>query len=414
MMGTASMQAQDLSLFQAALGLSDPWQVTGVEFDADAKRLDLRVDFEKGARLPCPECDRAGLKVHDTEEKTWRHLDFFQHQAYLTARVPRVECPEHKVRLVAVPWARPRSGFTLLFEALVMAMVREMPVATLAGLVGESDMRIWRIVHHYVDLAVDAQNLEGVSRVGIDETSSRRGQDYVTVFADLDERRGVFVVEGRDHETVQAFSLFLETHGGDPPRVSEVCQDMSEAFLKGTLSYLPKAEITFDRYHVKSHLSAAVDEVRREEAKHHKDLLRNTRYMWLKRPANLTGRQRDLLDELLTQPLDTVRAYTLAQQSGSFYELADPDTAEEYLRRWITEVDATDLEPLHKFARMLEDHWLGVIRWHHSRVSNGLLEGLNSLIQAAKRRARGYRSNRNFIAMIYLIVGKLNAGPVTA
>ncbi len=408
------MQAQDLSLFQAALGLSDPWQVTGVEFDADAKRLDLRVDFEKGARLPCPECDRAGLKVHDTEEKTWRHLDFFQHQAYLTARVPRVECPEHKVRLVAVPWARPRSGFTLLFEALVMAMVREMPVATLAGLVGESDMRIWRIVHHYVDLAVDAQNLEGVSRVGIDETSSRRGQDYVTVFADLDERRGVFVVEGRDHETVQAFSLFLETHGGDPPRVSEVCQDMSEAFLKGTLTHLPKAEITFDRYHVKSHLSAAVDEVRREEAKHHKDLLRNTRYMWLKRPANLTGRQRDLLDELLTQPLDTVRAYTLAQQSGSFYELADPDTAEEYLRRWITEVDATDLEPLHKFARMLEDHWLGVIRWHHSRVSNGLLEGLNSLIQAAKRRARGYRSNRNFIAMIYLIVGKLNAGPVTA
>ena len=93
---------------------------------------------------------------------------------------------------------------------------REMPVATLAGLVGESDMRIWRIVHHYVDRAVEAQNLEGVERVGIDETSSRRGHDYVSVFADLDERRGVFVVEGRDHETVQAFSLFLETHGGDP------------------------------------------------------------------------------------------------------------------------------------------------------------------------------------------------------
>jgi transposase len=408
------MQAQDLLLFQAALGLSDPWQVTSVEFDPEAKRLDLRVDFAKGSTFCCPECDRSGLKAYDTEEKTWRHLDFFQHQAYLTARVPRVECPEHKVRLVAVPWARSRSGFTLLFEALVMAMVREMPVATLAGLVGESDMRIWRIVHHYVDLAVEAQNLEGVERVGIDETSSRRGQDYVSVFADLDERRGVFVVEGRDHETVSAFSLFLETHGGDPSRVSEVCQDMSEAFLKGTLTHLPKAEITFDRYHVKSHLSAAVDEVRREESKHHRELLANTRYMWLKRPANLTARQRDLLDELLAQPLQTVRAYTLAQQFDSFYELPDPDTAEEYLRRWIAEVDATDLAPLHKFARMLEDHWLGVIRWHHSKVSNGLLEGLNSLIQAAKRRARGYRSNRNFITMIYLIVGKLNAGPVTA
>jgi transposase len=408
------MQAQDLLLFQAALGLSDPWKVTSVEFDREAKRLDLRVDFPKGATFSCPECDRSGLKAHDTEEKTWRHLDFFQHQAYLTARVPRVECPEHKVRLVALPWARPRSGFTLLFEALVMAMVREMPVKAVADLVGEYDKRIWRIVHHYVDAAVDAQNLEGVERVGIDETSSRRGHEYVSVFADLDERRGVFVVEGRDHETVQAFSLFLETHGGDPAKISEVSQDMSEAFLKGTLENLPNAEITFDRYHVRSHLSKAVDEVRREESKHQRELLANTRYMWLKRPANLTERQRDLLDELLAQPLATVRAYTLAQQFDSFYEIDDPDTAQEFLRRWITEVDSSDLEPLHKFARMLEDHWAGVIRWHHSRISNGLLEGLNSLIQAAKRRARGYRTNRNFIAMIYLIVGKLNAGPIIA
>src|SRR5450432_1490926 len=383
------MQAQDLLLFQAALGLSDPWRVTSVEFDAEAKRLDLRVDFAKGARFACPECERAACAVKDTEQKTWRHLDFFQHQAYLTARVPRVECPEHNVRLVAVPWARPRSGFTLLFEALVMAMVGEMPVASVAGLVGESDMRVWRIVHHYVDRAVEAQSPEGVRRVGIDETSSRRGHEYVSVFADLDERRAVFVVEGRDHETVQAFSCFLEMHGGDPEQVQEVCQDMSEPFLKGTLTHLPKAEITFDRYHIKSHLSQAVDEIRREEVKHHRELLANTRYMWLKRPANLTERQRDLLDELLTQPLQTVRAYTLAQQFDSFYELTDPETAEEYLRRWIAEVDATDLEPLHTFARMLDDHWLGVIRWHHSRVSNGLLEGLNSLIQAAKRRARG-------------------------
>ncbi len=276
------MQAQDLRLFQAALGLSEPWQVVGVEFDSAAKRLDLRVDFAKGARFACPECGREGCPVHDSEEKTSRHLDFFQHQAYLTARVPRVICPEHKTHLVAVPWARERSGFTLLFEALVMAMVAEMPVATLAALVGEDDMRIWRVVHHDVDEAVETQNLSGVERVGIDETSSRRGHEYVSVFADLDERRGVFCVEGRDHETVQAFSHFLETHGGDPGKVSEVCQDMSEAFLKGTLTYLPAAEITFDRYHIRQHLSAAVDEVRREESKHHKALLKNTRYMWLK------------------------------------------------------------------------------------------------------------------------------------
>jgi transposase len=405
------MQAQDLGLFQLALGLSEPWRVVSVEFDAAARRLDLRIDFPKGSRFACPECGREGLGVHDTEEKTWRHLDFFQHQAYLTARVPRVRCPEHNVKQVQVPWVRERSGFTLLFEALVMALVREMPVAAVAALIGEEDKRIWRVVHHWVDQAVEAQDLSGLERAGVDETSSRRGQNYVSVFADLDERRAVYVTEGRDQGTVQAFSCFLETHGGEAESVTEVCQDMSEAYLAGTLKHLPKAEITFDRYHVRQHLSKAIDEVRRAEAKQHTGLLKNTRYLWLKRPSKLTAKQQDWLDELLTKPLVTARAYEHAIKFDHFYELSDPDTAEEYLRRWITEVKDTEIEPLIKFAEMLEEYWLGITRWHHSRVSNGLLEGLNSLIQAAKRRARGYRTNRNYIAMIYLVAGKLHAGP---
>jgi transposase len=401
----------DLELFSAALGLEEPWKVVDVQFDAQRRRLDLRIDFAKGARFRCRECGAAGCKVHDTEEKTWRHLNFFQHEAYLTARVPRVICPEHDVHQVQVPWARERSGFTLLFEALVMALVKEMPVAAVAALIGEEDKRIWRIVHHYVDLAVEAQDLSGVERAGIDETSSRRGQNYVSVFADLDERRAVYVTEGRDQGTVQAFSCFLETHGGEVGKVTEVCQDMSEAYLAGTLKHLPAAEITFDRYHVRQHLSKAIDEVRRAEAKQHQGLLKNTRYLWLKRPSKLTAKQQDWLDELLQQPLLTARCYEHALKFDHFYEIDDPDTAEEYLRRWITEVQGSEIEPLINFAEMLEEYWLGITRWHHSRVSNGLLEGLNSLIQAAKRRARGYRTNRNYITMIYHVAGKLNPGP---
>ena len=268
------MQAQDLVLFQAALGLSDPWQVTSVAFDPERKRLDLRVDFAQGARFPCPECERAGCAVKDTEEKTWRHLDFFEHQAYLTARVPRVECPEHKVRLVAVPWARPRSGFTLVFEAVVMAMVGEMPVATLAGLVGESDMRIWRVVHHYVDRAVEAQDLEGVERVGIDETSSAgagmstcRCSPTSTSVAECSWSRAAITRRcGRSR-------CFWRRTAAIPTGSRRSARTLSEAFVKGTLTHLPEAEITFDRYHIKSHLSTAVDEIRREEVKHHRELL---------------------------------------------------------------------------------------------------------------------------------------------
>src|SRR5487761_1083592 len=406
----------DLDLFQQALGLGEPWEVVEVTFDPAGRRLDLRVDFRKGARFACPECSAAGCRVHDTESHTWRHLNFFQHEAYLTARVPRVICLEDgKVRQVQVPWARERSDFTLLFEALVMALVKEMPVAAVAGLVGEHDTKLWRVVHHYVDRAVGAQDLSGMRQLGVDDTSFRRGQSYVSVFCDLDpsERRAVFVTEGRDQQTVEQFAGFLADRGGDPGNITEVCQDMSGAYLAGVREHLKNAEVTFDRFHVKQKLSEAIDEVRRGEAKEHKELLKSTRYLWLKRPANLTARQQDWLDQLLTQPLATVCAYEHALRFDDFYQL-DADAAEEYLRRWIEEVRSTDIEPLHAFADTLEAHWQGVIRWHHSLVSNGLLEGLNSLIQASKRRARGYRSNRNFIAMIYLIVGKLNAGPVIA
>jgi transposase len=403
----------DLDLFQRALGLEEPWEVVDVKFDAERRRLDLRIDFPKGSRFGCPECGAAGCKVHDTEPHTWRHMNFFQHEAYLTARVPRVICAEHGVKQVRVPWARERSDFTLLFEALVMAMAKEMPVKALAGLVGEEDKRIWRIVHHYVDQAVEAQDLSETEELGIDDTSFRRGQDYVTVFCDLDpgERRAVFVTEGRDHETVEQFAGFLKDHGGDPEQITEVCQDMSAAYLAGVRDQFPKAQVTFDRYHVKQKLSEAIDTVRRAEAKQHKELLKNTRYLWLKRPENLTERQLDWLDELLVQPLEIVRAYELALKFDDFYELQDLAGAEEYLRRWVSEAKASELEPLIQFAEMLEAHWSGVIRWHHSRVSNGLLEGLNSLIQAAKRRARGYRSARNYKAMIYLVAGKLQPGP---
>jgi transposase len=402
----------DVDLFQRALGLEEPWEVVGVEFDAGQRRLDLRIDFPKGARFACPECGVGGCEVHDTEGKTWRHLDFFEHQAYLSARVPRVMCSEHGTRQVRVPWARERSGFTLLFEALVMALVKEMPVAALAGLVGEYDKRIWRIVHHYVDEAVERQDLSGVEQLGIDDTSFRRGQDYVSVFADLDERRAVFVTEGRDQGTVEQFAGFLESHGGEAKQITEVCQDMSQAYRAGVLKHLPQAEITFDRYHVKQQLGKAIDEIRRVEAKQHKGLLKNTRYLWLKRPDNLTVKQLDWLDELLQAPLDTVRAYEQGLKFEDFYEIDDPGAAEEYLRRWVTDAKDTDLEPIVRFAEMIEEHWSGVCRWHHSRVSNGLLEGLNSLIQAAKRRARGYRSTRNYKAMIYLVAGKLNPGPL--
>lgn len=402
------MAVRDVDLFQRALGLEQPWRVTGSEFDVAARRLELRVDFAKGARFACPECGLGGCGVHDTSEKTWRHLDFFQHQAFLTVRVPRVDCPEHGVHQVGVPWARPGSGFSLLFEALVMALVAEMPVRAVADLIGEHDTRVWRVVHHYVDAAHAAQDVSLVTRLGVDETSSRRGQDYVSVFADLDGLAAIYATPGRGADTYAAFVGDLKARGGRAGQITEVCQDMSESFLAGALTHLSGAEITFDRYHIKAQLTRAVDLVRRAEAAEHHDVLRRTRYLWLRSPSNLTVKQMRQLDELLRLPLKTGRAYQWMLKFDELYRLEDPDQAEQFLRRWLRGVRRSRLPPLIEFARMIEAHRLGVLRWWHTRISNGLLEGLNSLIQAAKRRARGYRSTRNYIAMIYLVAGHLD------
>lgn len=400
-------------LFQAALGLTGPWQVTRTEFDAEARRLDLYLDFPKGARFACPEGDQPACPVHDSEPKIWRHLDFFQHQAYLHARVPRVTCPTHGTRQVALAWARPGSGFTLLFEALLMAMLAEMPVKAVADLVGEHDTRLWRLLHHHVAQARAKLDMGEVTRVGVDETSARRGQDYVSLFVDLDapKPRVLFATEGRDHTTVERFAADLVAHDGDPERVRDVSADMSPAFEQGVRASLPGAYLTWDRYHLASHATKAVDAVRRAEAKQRPEL-KGTRYVWLKRPEHLTAKQAAALEGLrpASVGLATARAYRWRLAFDAFFQ-QPRGLAEDYLERWYAGAIRSRLEPIVAFARMIGDHWEGVLRWHWTKLNNGVLEAINSLVQASKRRARGYRNKKNLIAMIYLIAGRLDFSP---
>jgi transposase len=398
----------NLALFKAALGLQDPWIVVSMDFDPAARRLDLYLDFARGARFGCPEGDEEACPVHDTADKTWRHLDFFQHQAYLHARVPRVSCPAHGVRQVSVAWARPESGFTLLFEALLMALVAEMPVRAVADLVGEHDTRLWRVLHHYVERARAGRSDRNVRRVGIDETSARRGQDYISLFVDLDHSRVLYATGGRDHDTVERFAADLKAHRGKPGKITDVCCDMSPAFVLGIETSLPKAQITFDRYHLAQLVSKAIDEVRRSEAPSRPEL-RRTRYLWLKRPEKLTDRQQADLAWLRVRArsLRTARAYRWRLSFDAFFDQPS-DQAEDYLLRWYEGAIRSRLTPIKDFAHTVAEHWDGVLRWHTTRISNGVLEGINSLVQATKRRARGYRTPANLIAMTYLIAGKLD------
>lgn len=400
------------TLFSMALGLQAPWEVKSLQFSAEDKRLDILVDFERGSSFPCPECGRPA-KAHDTEEKTWRHLDFFQHAAYLTARVPRCKCDEHGVKQVQVPWARAGSGFTLLFEALMMALVREMPVKAVARIVGEQDTRIWRVMHHYVEPAREQVSLADVTRIGVDETAAKRGHDYITLFMDMAKRRLMYAIAGRDHRTIQAFKKDLIAHGGDPARIEEACIDMSNAFIKGFAEAFPDTPLTFDRFHVMKLMGDAVDKVRREEAKDRPEL-KKTRWFWQKNPENLEPDQRERLRVLQTLNLDTATAYQMKLTLQDFYEQPNPRAAAAFLEDWCELAHQIGLEPVKKVAQTLAEHAEGVLRWFTSRITNGLLEGINSIIQAAKAKARGYRTTRNLITIAYLLAGKLDLTPSLA
>jgi transposase len=398
---------RDTNLLQLALGLTPPWTVTRSDFDPDAKRLDIQIDFTPGSRFPCPNCGAADCPAYDTERMTWRHLNFFQYQAWLNARVPRLRCDTCGIRKAHVPWARPDSGFTLLFEALLMTMLSAMPVNSVAKMVGEHDTRLWRVLHHYVDQARARSDASDVTRVAIDETAARRDHDYITLFVDIDQARVLFATEGRDADTVAAFAEDLAAHGGDAEAISEVCIDMSPAFIKGTAEHLPNAAITFDKFHAVKIVNDAVDQVRRTEQKG-QSLLRGTRYIWLRNPTNLSDRQRATLDSLPTRHLKTARAYQIRLAFQDLYHQPSAEAGAGFLKKWYFWATHSRLEPMIEAARTVKRHWDGILRWFDSKIANGLIEGINSLVQAAKAKARGYRSIRNLKAIVYLLAGKLD------
>jgi len=402
----------DLETFAAALELRHPWFVAGSRFDAAARRLDIDISLAKRARFTCPSCGAAECPVHDARPLTWRHLDFWQHHTYLNAQVPRIKCAACGVKKVSVPWARDASGFTLLFEAHVLDLIPAMPVAAAARTVGEHDTRLWRIIHHYVDAARTRADHSGISRVAFDETAARRGHDYVSLFVNLDRSQVLFVADGKDAATVAAFADDLTKHGGDPAEVSEVCIDMSAAFIKGAAEHLPQAEITFDKFHTVKIINDAVDDVRREEQKGRPEL-KKTRYVWLKNETSLSGGQRELRDSLVRSNLKTARAYQIRLTFQEFYQQPSRADAETFLKKWYFWATHSRLQPMIDAAKTVKRHWDGILRWHDTHIANGILEGINSLVQAAKAKARGYRTSHNLKAMIYLIAGKLDILPST-
>ncbi len=395
-------------LFEAALGISAPWYINGTDFDFAKKTLTICVDFIAGSRFAVPGVEGV-YPAHDTVPKRYRHLNFFQHECYLEVRVPRIRLPDGGIRQVEPDWAGRLAGFTLLFEALIMLMCREMTFTAVSRLVGLSWHQVTAICKRYVDLGLEQADFSEVKRLAADETSKARGHDYITLVADADERRVLFVTEGKDAKTIKEFVENFSVHGGNPEAIESISIDMSKAFIKGVTNYLPNAQITFDKFHVIAHANEAVDATRRIEQKHDPSL-KGLRWKLLKDRESLSPDARADLDAFVSQVATkrTARAWLYKEQLREILERKQVNVVRGMLTQWATNVMRSKVEPMKAVAKMIRSHLNGIVAWTQTRQTNGFLEAINGLFQAAKRKARGYGNFSTIRTVVFLIAGKLD------
>ncbi|MDY6857568.1 MAG: ISL3 family transposase [Thermodesulfobacteriota bacterium] len=397
------------SLFEKALKLDPPWEVKRIELHEDNKTVNIFIDFPKGSLFACPKCGKPS-KAYDTTEKKWRHLNFFQYECHLIVRMPRTECKEDGILQVESSWARSGADFTLLFESFAMTLCREMPINTVSRIIGEDDNKLWRMVRYYVEEARGCEYYSSVSSIGVDETSAKKGHDYVTLVVDLKEKKTIFVARGKDAATLETFREDLIEHHGSPDNATNASIDMSPAFIRGIEDNFPMAEITFDKFHIMKIINNAVDEVRKEEIRE-QDILRGTKYLWLKNRENLTDAQKETLMAIESMPhqnMKTVRTLHIRENFQLIYKEPTGESFERMLKKWYFWATHSRIPSIIGAAKTIKAHWSGVLSWHKSKIDNGILEGINGLIQAAKAKARGYRTFENFKNIIYLVTGKLD------
>ena len=397
-------------LFSIGLNLSFPWKVVKSEFrvldDSHVRELHIWIDFERGAQFMSSK--GTVLSPHDTVEREWRHLNFFEHPCYLHARVPRLKTDASSIEMVSVPWARLNSGFTMLFEAFAMALIEEeTPVNSVAKTLREYPNRIWTIFRHWIGRGKRDLNLSGVRRIGVDETSRRKGHSYITQFVDLDTRQTIFVSPGKDSDTFKGFSEWLIEHEGDPSFIEVVAMDMSNAFTSGCMTYFPDAHIVYDKFHMVQETNKRLDEVRKAEAGE-KKLLKGHRFTFLHLRRNLPEERQQELDTLLLTYPSLGKAYSLKEGLVDILNAATSraEGAWEDFLKWMEMAEQSALEPFRKLVVTFKGHLFGIKTFfEQGNVTNGVLESLNSKVQLAKRRARGYANVNNFMDMVYYING---------
>ena len=408
---------RDTQLYAQILGIAAPWKVANVDLDLPHDQVRVHVQHDDTS-LTCPDCGKA-CPGYDKRRRRWRHLDTCQYRTMLIADVPRVQCPEHGVKQVAVPWAESGGRFTAMFEALVIDWLGEASIAAVARQLNLSWDEVDTIMQRAVDRGLKRREPASPAHVAVDEVSQRRGHRYLTIVSDRD-RGCVLRVEPERKQS--SLAVFYEQLGeAGRAAIQSVTMDMWGPYIAATQACVPGAQekIAFDKFHVAQHLGEAVDKVRRGEHKQllaaGDDRLKGTRYHWLRHPDNVSDRDwNGRFAALRESTLRTARAWAIKEQAMSLWQYRSRAWAGKAWRRWHGWAIRSRLEPVKHAARMIKRHLYGIVNATVLKATNALAESINARIQKVKRMACGFRNTQRFTRAIYFHLGALDMHPTSA
>ena len=406
----------ETEFYQKILGLESPWVVADVKLDTEAGQVDIFVEHREGTKFCCPECGSELACYDHVSARRWRHLDTMQYRTILRAAPPRVKCPEHGVKQVALPWAEKGSRFTLFFERFAIdVLLATQTVQGAGGILRTSWDETWHILKKAVARGKARKTDKAMPRIGIDEKAFRKGQNYITLIYDLDRSTVEAISDGNDTEGGN--ECFSQLSQAQRDGVEAIAMDMSAAYVKAAKANILLAEtkIVHDRFHVMKLATEAVDKVRRGEhrklTKEGDNRLSRTRYLWLSGQENLSEQQKERFDAVYTQELETGKAWAYKEMLRDLWHHEDASSATLYFKDWYKRVIHTKLSPLKKVAKTIQERLANVVSYCTHGITNAVAEGMNSKIMSIKRRVGGYRNRENFKTAIYFYCGGLDLYP---
>jgi len=369
----------------------------------------VRIVPKERSRPICSSCGSRMSRYDTLGQRRWNHVPLWGIRVKLLYSPRRGNCARCGVIVEAMPWSRGKSPLSLPLIIVLATLAKLLAWEEVSRLCGVHWNTVRSAVENAVEHGLENRDSAGVIAIGIDEISRRKGHKYVTMVYDLTRMRLIWCGEGRSKETLRGF--FAEWGEERARAIQAVCLDMWKPYEDVIDEQAPGVIKVFDKFHIVKHLLDAVDKVRKEEAARLKEsdpeLLKKTRYIWLKNPWNLTEGQHVRLSDLEKLNLKINRAYILKESFRDLWDYIYPGNAEKFLDHWIWMATHSRLEPLRDFAWMLKRHKEGILNYFKSRISNGAVEGMNRKAKVVSQRAYGYRTFAIFQLALYHVMGDL-------